>query len=58
MVTIHHLEINFDVESEDAELFKQHFDRAIARWWRAQQEQAKTERRGRENAALIPPRRE
>lgn len=57
MVTIHHVEINFEVEGEDDLLFKQHFEKAIARWWAAQQERAKAEHRGKDDARLTPRRR-
>ncbi len=58
MVTIHHVDIQFEVEGEDERLFKKHFDQAIAQWWSAQKECQHREKQGREDASLFPPRRE
>ena len=55
MVTIHNVEVTFEVEGDDQGVFAKHFGQAIARWWREVQERQRADEEGRRDRALVPP---
>ncbi len=57
MVTIHNVEVTFEVEGEDQQIFERHFARAIARWWRDARDEERAEEESRQDRALLPPKR-
>jgi hypothetical protein len=55
MVTIHSLEVRFDVEGEgDEAVFARMFELHIARWQRSQAETARRERRVQAEGRIAP----
>lgn len=55
MVTIHNVEVTFEVEGDDQKLFEKHFASAIARWWRDVQDKERAAEESRRDRALMPP---
>jgi hypothetical protein len=55
LITIHNVEVTFEVEGDDQKVFDKHFAAAIARWWHAAQDKQRAEEESRQDRALIPP---
>jgi hypothetical protein len=55
LVTIHNVEVTFEVEGDDQQVFGKHFAQAVARWWREVQDRQRADEEGRRDRALVPP---
>ena len=55
LVTIHNVEVTFEVEGDDQKVFQKYFAQAIACWWRDVKDKERAEEEGRQDRALMPP---
>jgi hypothetical protein len=55
MVTIEHVEVTFEVEGDDEDAFRRHFQPAIERWYRAVQARERDERESARDRSLSAP---
>jgi hypothetical protein len=54
MVTIHNVEVTFEVEGDDQATFAKHFREAITKWHRAQREKDRDEHQAERDRSLLP----
>ncbi len=55
MITIQNVDVTFEVEGDDSQLFLKHFLPAVNRWYREVKHREHAEHESREDQSLAPP---